>query len=113
MMGGLLEGLLLARINRERNKAHIFKATAAPVDPSTGNPRQLKEWTLMNFIDVAHELNWISRSAKDVGEVLRDYRNYIHPYKELSHGVALTTADARVLWEVTKSLSLQVLASVK
>lgn len=112
MMGGLLEGLLLARVNSERNKAQIFAAAAAPINPKTGNPRLLKEWTLMHFIDVAHELKWISRSAKDVAEVLRDYRNYIHPYKELSHGVALTTADARVLWEVTKSLSLQVISSV-
>lgn len=32
MIGGLLEGLLLARINRENNKAPIFTAAAAPKD---------------------------------------------------------------------------------
>lgn len=112
MMGGLLEGLLLARINRERIKSAIFTANSAPVDPVSGDPRRLRDWTLRNYIDVSHEIGWISQSAKDVGEVLRDYRNYIHPYKEISHGVALTTDDARVLWEVTKSLSLQVVKNI-
>jgi hypothetical protein len=37
------------------------------------------------------------------------YRNYIHPQKELSHGVSLTTPDAQILWEIGKSTSRQLL----
>jgi hypothetical protein len=48
-------------------------------------------------------------AAKDVSVVLRDYRNYIHPQKELSHGVSLTTPDAQILWEIGKSISRQLL----
>ena len=109
MMGGLLEALLLARINKEQNKTNIFSAGNAPKDKSTGKTLPLKEWTLRNYIDVAHEMKWISQSAKDVGEVLRDYRNYIHPYKELSHGVHLSEDDAILLWEVSKSIARQVI----
>jgi len=109
MMGGLLEALLLARIHRETNKAPIFTATSAPKDSKTGKTKLLNEWMLRNYIDVAHEMGWISQSAKDVGEVLRDYRNYIHPYKELSHGIRLETKDALVLWEVSKSISRQII----
>ena len=58
---------------------------------------------------IAHELKWITVAAKDVGVVLRDYRNYIHPQKELSHGVSLTTPDAVILWEIGKSISRQLL----
>jgi hypothetical protein len=108
MIGGLLEGLLLARINRESNKAPIFTATAAPKN-NQGQTLQLKEWTLQDYIGVAHELKWISVAAKDVGVVLRDYRNYIHPQKELSHGVSLSTPDAIILWEIGKSISRQLL----
>jgi len=108
MVGGLLEGLLLARINRENNKAPIFTATAAPKDKQN-NPLPLKEWTLQDYIGVAHELRWITVAAKDVGVVLRDYRNYIHPQKELSHGVSLTVPDAQILWEAGKSISRQLL----
>lgn len=88
MMGGLLEALLLARINRESNKAPIFTSSSAPKNAKAGQTRPLNEWTLKNYIDVVHERGWISVSAKDVSEVLRDYRNYIHPFKQLSHGAA-------------------------
>jgi hypothetical protein len=112
MMGGLLEAILLARVNHETNKALVFKAAVAPKDKNTGKTLPLKEWGLKNYIDVAHELGWISQSAKDVSEVLRDYRNYVHPYKELSHGIMLGKEDAPVLWEVSKSITAQILKSI-
>lgn len=108
MIGGLLEGLLLARINRESNKTPVFTAAAAPKNHQ-GQTLVLKEWTLQHYIGVAHELKWITVAAKDVGVVLRDYRNFIHPQKELSHGVSLSTPDALILWEIGKSISRQLL----
>jgi hypothetical protein len=109
MMGGLLEGLLLSRINKETNKSLIFLNSKAPKDKATGNTLPLKEWTLRNYIDVAHDLKWISHSAKDVGEVMRDYRNYIHPQKELSHGIQLENSDALLFWEISKNITRQLL----
>lgn len=109
MMGGFLETLLLARVNKEPDQLKIYMAKGAPKDGKTGKGLPLKEWTLRNYIDVAHELKWISQSAKNVGEVLRDYRNYIHPYKQLSHGIALLPEDASLFWEITKSISRQLL----
>ncbi|HLE63324.1 MAG TPA: hypothetical protein VI750_09300 [Pyrinomonadaceae bacterium] len=109
MMGGLLEALLLARVHKEPNKTLVFKASSAPKNRSTSKALQLQEWTLRHYIDVAHELGWISTSAKDIGEVVRDYRNYIHPQKELSHGVELRDGDAELFWEIAKSISRQLL----
>ena len=111
MMGGLLEGLLLARINSAPNKAakdRIFKATAAPKDKK-GGTLPLKDWTLQNYIAVAHELTWISQTVMDIGVVLRDYRNYIHPQKEFSEKINLKAEDASLLWEVSKNITRQVL----
>lgn len=108
MMGGLLEGLLLAKINQHPNKTSVFSAAATPMDKA-GKALQLKEWTLKNYIDVAHELGWITKTTKDIGEVVRDYRNFIHPQKELSHGIIIETGDAQMLWEVAKSITLQLL----
>src|SRR5207248_2621685 len=108
MMGGILEGLLLARINQLPNQGPVHTATAAPKDKA-GKTLLLKDWGLKNFIDVAHELQWITTTAKDIGEVLRDYRNYIHPQKEFSHGISLTTGDAEMLWNITKSMITQIL----
>lgn len=109
MMGGLLEGLLLAKINQLTNKTPVFSAAATPMDPKTGKALHLKEWGLKNYIDVAHELGWITKTTKDIGEVVRDYRNFIHPQKELSHGIALEQGDAHMLWEVAKSITLQLI----
>lgn len=111
MMGGLLETLLLARVNKEPDKKAIFTSTKSPKDKSTGKSLPLQDWSLKHYIDVAHELGWVSQSTKEVGVVLRDYRNYIHPYKELSHRIQLTMHDATLFWEITKSISNQLIAS--
>lgn len=108
MMGGIVEGLLLARILQPKNMAPAHTAKSAPKDKNNKTVL-LKEWTLKNFIDVAHELGWITTTAKDIGEVLRDYRNYIHPQKELSHGISLTPGDSEMLWNIAKSIAVQVL----
>jgi hypothetical protein len=72
---------------------------------------QLGEWTLRPYLDVGAELGWISKPGKDVGAVLRDYRNYVHPEKERVYGVALNSHDAAMFWELTKSLARQLLGS--
>jgi len=109
MMGGLLEALLVARANRMVDKTPLFRATSAPIDQKTKKPLDLRQWTLASYIDVGHELGWISRSAKDVAVVVRDYRNYVHPEKERSHGVTLVRDDAVMFWEVVKALARQLL----
>jgi hypothetical protein len=110
MMGGLLEALLMARIERLADKSPVFTARAAPKDKA-GRTLPQKEWTLHNYIEIAHERGWIGETAKSVGVVLRDYRNYIHPYKELTDGVTLTTEDAAMLWTVVVTLTDQILRS--
>jgi hypothetical protein len=111
MMGGLLEALFVARANRLQDKKPLFTAKATPLDSQTKKPLPLSRWTLQPYLDVGHELGWISSSAKDIAVVLRDYRNYVHPEKERSHGVTLTAHDSDMFWQVTKSLARQLLRS--
>ena len=110
MMGGLLEALLLARVHRMPSPGDAFKTKACPKDKA-GKPVPLQQWTLADYIDVAHELGWIARSARDVSAVMRDYRNYVHPYKELSHGVTVLKVDTDLMWAVLGQLVTQILAS--
>jgi len=111
MMGALLEALLLSRVNHLTDLGPIFNSKGAPKDKN-GKPLPLKAWTLRHYIDVAHDQGWIRQAARDVGVVIRDYRNYIHPAKELSHGVTLERSDTEVLWSVFTSISDQVIRSV-
>ena len=106
-MGGILEALLMARINRLTDQLSVFKAECGPKDKA-GAVLKLREWTLSNYIDVAHELGWISDTYKDVSAILRDYRNYIHPYKEYQHKKRLTPDDSKVLWEISKTIVRQI-----
>ena len=108
MMGGLVEALLLARLLREPNKTPVFTAKSAPTD-KTGKVLPLQKWTLRNYLDVGHELGWISTSTKDIGAVVRDYRNYIHPQKQLSHAVDLKDGDSALFWEIAKGIVRQLL----
>ena len=74
MMGGLLESLLLARINIESNKTKIYTAKSTPKDNKSGRPLPLSDWKLVAMVGVTHDVGWITKSAKDVGNVLRDFR---------------------------------------
>ena len=94
-----------------QDKTPVFNAKHAP-KAKDGKTLPLQEWTLRHYIDVAHDLGWISHSAKSVGEVLRDYRNYVHPYKELAHGVVLNEHDADMFWSVSRAMVRQVIASI-
>jgi hypothetical protein len=109
MMGGLLETLLLNKINKLPTQAPVFTAKLAPRNSKTQQTLPLNEWTLRNYIEVAHELKWITQTEKDLGVVLRDYRNFIHPFKQKTYGVFLLQSDARILWELCKSISKQLI----
>jgi hypothetical protein len=118
MMGALLEALFLARINVLPEKRPLFSLKSTPRDKS-GKARELKEWGLNDFIDVSHEMGWIRKPLKDISMVLRDYRNIIHPVKELALMMELKTDvlvnadDAKMFWRVFCELSDQIAASVK
>jgi hypothetical protein len=43
------------------------------------------------------------------GQVLRDYRNYIHPEKELSHGVTVVAEDTAMFVNVFSSVAEQII----
>ena len=107
MMGGLLEGILYAKVEKLPDKTAVFTAAAAPKDPTTGHPKKLKEWVLQNYLDVAKELKWITQTIHGIGDVVRDYRNFVHPHKQHSEGMFVDPEDAKILWEITKSIARQ------
>lgn len=56
-------------------------------------------------------LKWSGKAARDVGVVLRDYRNYIHPEKERSHGI--TPSAAAMSWGIVTALAGAIVESAK
>lgn len=111
MMGALLEALLLARINQLADKTPIFGLKSTPRD-KTKKALPLKDWGLNDYIEVAHEMTWIRRPAKELGVIIRDYRNFIHPVKELSSGFQIEEVDVKMFWPIFVQISDQVVKSI-
>jgi hypothetical protein len=111
MMGGLLEALFVARANKMPDKTPLISAASAPRDRTTGKTTNYQEWMLDSYIKVGFELKWITESAKDVADKLKEYRNFVHPAKELHYGVTLGLNDSSMFWQVTKALARQLLLS--
>lgn len=113
MMGGVLEALLIARINRLTDKSPIFKLKTVPTNKKTGKPAPFSEWTLNDYVEVACEMTWIRKPARDVGKVMRDYRNLIHPERELSSGIIIEAQDAQMFLPIFVQLSNQIIEDAK
>jgi len=113
MMGGLLEALFVARANKLTDKTLLTNATNAPRDKSSGKVVNYQDWMLDSYIRVGFELNWVTESAKDVADKLKEYRNFVHPAKELRCGVTLGLNDSTLFWQVTKVLARQLLMGAK
>ena len=113
MMGGLLEALFVARANKLTDKTLLTNATNAPRDKSSGKVVNYQDWMLDSYIRVGFELNWITESAKDVADKLKEYRNFVHPATELRYGVTLGLNDSTLFWQVTKVLARQLLMGAK
>jgi len=112
MMGGMLEALFVARANALPDKAVLITSSLAPKDKDTGKTLDYQKWMLDSYIKVGKELKWITESAMAVADVLKDYRNFIHPAKQLRYRLILDSNDSSLFWQVTKSLTRQLLLSV-
>jgi len=97
MLGSMLEGALLGKALD--NRAEANRAKAAPKDPS-GTVRPFDKWKLINFVHVAKECGWIHGRRIDFVDVLRDYRNLVHPYKAKDIGYNVDKGTAAICWQV-------------
>jgi hypothetical protein len=101
MMGGVLEGVLLAFISTRQ--AAAMKASRAPKDKKTGQARAIHEWSLANFIEVGHECGWLQGDVKRYAHSLRESRNIVHPALQRALNERPDEDTCRVSWEVLKA----------
>jgi hypothetical protein len=81
LMGTMLEGILLAVLQRFPKEANTSKI--APIDSKTGKVKYFAEWSLSEMINVAHDIGWLDLDVKKFSHSLRDFRNIIHPYQQM------------------------------
>lgn len=105
MIGSILEGILLGIASshpRLFNQAHC-----APKDEN-GNIRKFPDWTLNNLIDAASEIGFLKQDVKKFSHVVRDFRNYIHPYSQMSSGFTPDKQTAMICLQVLKAAINQI-----
>lgn len=107
-MGSLLEGALWLRATRESPHGPMFAATSAPKN-TQGITKPLGDWTLESFIDVAGELDWISKEGKKLSKIIRQYRNYVHPREAVKDRSELSIRNAKLLWGVASEIVRDIL----
>lgn len=111
LCGSILEGILLGIATK--NARDFNQSLQSPKDKQTNKVRQLHQWTLNNFIDVGHDIGFLGLDVKKYSHVLRDFRNYIHPYQQLSSGFNPDMHTLRISWQVLKAAMNQIYQKVK
>lgn len=98
--GSTLEGVLLGVAN---NHPRLFNSAKASPKDGAGKVEQFHDWSLSAFIDVAHELGLVQYDTQKFSHTLRDFRNYIHPFRQMSSGFTPTEHTAKLCLQVLKA----------
>jgi len=90
LLGSILEGILLYTIQTNPQKAN--KSDFSPKDEDD-KPRQFKDWSLDQMINVCHDCGWISSDTKGFSQTVQQYRNFVHPWKQLEYKLGMPTKN--------------------
>ena len=100
LCGSILEGILLG-VALQRAK-EFNQAASAPKDKNN-KVKQFPDWSLAQFIDVAFGLGLLKLDVKKFSHELRAFRNYIHPYQQLSSRFEPDQHTAEICLQVLKA----------
>ncbi len=100
LIGSVMEGLLLSVASKYPKQYN--QAISAPKN-SEGKVKKIHEWTLNNFIDVSTEIGLLKQDVKKFSHVVRDFRNYIHPYAQMSSGFSPDKDTTLICFQVLKA----------
>jgi hypothetical protein len=92
MLGSLLEGILLAKVRQE-----IAADSALAQTPAVRDPEKLN---LAALIDVASGQQWIHKTRSQFSDVLRNYRNFVHPGRASQAGHSIDQGTASICLQV-------------
>lgn len=86
LLGSILEDVLLYIL--KKNFSFICTSSVEiPMDEDDKGmktPKQPYLWTLDQMIRVSYKLGWISKDTRNFADIVREYRNFVHPWKELN-----------------------------
>ncbi len=107
LSGSLLEGILLGVASKFPKEFNTSKASPKNKDDKT-KIKKFHLWTLNDFINVTHDIGFIKEDVKKFSHSLRDFRNYIHPYEQMSSRFNPDEHTAKICWQVLKTAIFQI-----
>ncbi len=111
LIGSIMEGILLGVAQKYPEKFNKIKNP--PFDSKVGKIKKFPDWTLNDFINAAYELNIIREDIKKFSHVVREFRNYIHPYQQLLCKFEPNEHTASICLQVLKALIEQIAEYIK
>lgn len=99
MIGSTLEGILLGIAFLNQNK--YCQASSAP--KYNGRVKNFDRWTLNDFINVSHEIGFLKEDVYKFSHALRSFRNYIHPFEQMSRNFNPDEHTAKMCWQVLRA----------
>ncbi len=100
LCGSILEGILLGIALKDPQKFN--QAENSPKDKS-GTVKRFNCWSLSEFIDVAYNLGFLTPDIKKFSHALREFRNYIHPFKQKESNFSPDNHTAEICLQVLKA----------
>jgi len=81
LCGGAVEALLIYKLSQGTRKT---KAVAEFINlyPKAKKPNDLNAWSFEQVIDVAKQIKMIDEGLRSAFHTIRNFRNFIHPYRE-------------------------------
>jgi hypothetical protein len=93
LAGSILEAILFDQLGTPAWNGLALGSSSAPKNNGAVIP--LEKWKLEKLIDVAVDIGRLPTDpANTIHQVLRDYRNFVHPKKEIRSSHSLTEAEA-------------------
>lgn len=105
LCGSILEGVLL---NIASSYPRLFNQAKSAPKTKDGKTKAFGDWTLSDSINVAYELGFLREDVKKFSHALKDFRNYIHPYEQISHKFAPDSQTAKICFQVLKAALFQI-----
>lgn len=109
LAGSTLEGVFLGLAIKYPKQFNL--AMSSPKD-SSGKVKQFHEWSLNSFIDVARDLRLIQYDTQKFSHSLRDFRNYIHPFEQMSSGFTPREHTAKICLQVLKATIYEIVENI-
>lgn len=106
LSGSTLEGILLGVA---LNNPKSFNTSKSAPKTKEEKVKQFHLWTLSNLIDVATEIKLLKEDVKKFSHALRDFRNYIHPYEQVSSNFYPDERTAKICLQVLNAAIFQMI----